>query len=708
MRRDRPALSGPDDVLERTLNQIARYLRFDVAVLYGYASDLHLLWPLAQDGDLDERIPPVVPGLSFIGTGWNANASVLADEATLAITANKWLQIEGAKTAVALPLHSGGESIGVIIAFSRRVMDVNAEMLRAVSAFASQLASICRRNPTLLSLNILRYQIEAITTSIETASRESIDDEDSMYESLARHARLLTGAQVVGFENGESAHAFFLTRSGVMVRRLVTYASHRPLRVTNPAHTIVRHKGNDPGSRVVLLWRSQFTPTPAMLRMVDLIAHTVLVINTLRQRLTVAHQEQRARYLVNMTKALDASLDFPTVIDQVKDWIVPELADHVVIQHNYLDVDEQMMAQAPGAGSLTFMDRVLRGVSATETALSTGRSVQLQFDGSAARDHLIEVVIEPMVSAERITGTISFGRLSTRGRSSQEERALYSQLTARITTALSNATSFGNERALANILQRAMLATAFPNDERVVFDAAYTPASTNALVGGDWYDVFRLDANRFVVSIGDVGGHGIRASITMNVVRLAFRAAALDGDDPITVLRRGDVMLTLEGEAPMVTALYGVVDVARNVFTYACAGHMPPYRLRNGMVDVLSTSGHPLGLGVDVAAERRAFEASFLPGDTLLLYTDGLVEYGRDLIGGEQHLRELIQNIPSSASRGTLARDLHTAVFANTERTQNDDVAILAISMLPDRVRSQTRTEAPNQTGATLISSALG
>lgn len=286
----------------------------------------------------------------------------------------------------------------------------------------------------------------------------------------------------------------------------------------------------------------------------------------------------------------------------------------------------------------------------------------------------------PMITDERVIGTISFGRSVTRGFANAADCALYEELTSLAARAIANAGSFRNERDIADILQRSFLATPIPTDRRLLVDSVYLPSKTEAQVGGDWYDCFALDNDRLAVSIGDVAGHGIHAAVTMNLVRLTFRAAALGGIDPVRVLERGDRVPQLEGEPPMVTAIYGIVDLRRSVFSYASAGHCPPLIAReDGGIEAPSAPGIPLGIGFNI--ERTLTEVSLFPGDTLVLYTDGLVEYDRNALVGEQRVRELLRGLIIEEPRASIARDLQTQVFEG--KTQRDDVAVLAISILP-------------------------
>jgi len=227
------------------------------------------------------------------------------------------------------------------------------------------------------------------------------------------------------------------------------------------------------------------------------------------------------------------------------------------------------------------------------------------------------------------------------------------------------------EHRIARTLQRAFLPDVSPRLPGVRSSAVYRPATREDMLGGDWYDLFRLSDDRIGVAIGDVTGHGLDAAALMVRARETLRATLdLEPDRPGIALQRADALLGAIAADVSVTAIVGVIDVGRATFTYACAGHPPPILVRDGEAASLAGGGVPLGLeaGLPFAEHVLALQR----GDALALYTDGLTEYDRDAVLGERQLLEALRANPRCA-----ADVVADAVLGGTE--QRDDVALLLL-----------------------------
>jgi anti-sigma regulatory factor (Ser/Thr protein kinase) len=255
-------------------------------------------------------------------------------------------------------------------------------------------------------------------------------------------------------------------------------------------------------------------------------------------------------------------------------------------------------------------------------------------------------------------------------------------------------TELDREHRASLAFQNVALPKRLPSVPGLTFDAIYEAAGKDALVGGDWYDAFRLPDGRVVVSVGDVIGNGIDAAVTMAAARQAIRGAAQVFPEPAAVLDATDRALRSEQPDRIVTAFLGVLDPLTLVFTYASAGHPPPMLWHpDGAVTELVANGLPLGLRNEGAVSKNI--TTVLPHDSLLvLYTDGLTESTRDILAGERRLREALEreDIRGAASPAAAIRDavldtvtddvaiLTLAIFASTERVtrwsfHGDDVA---------------------------------
>ncbi len=231
------------------------------------------------------------------------------------------------------------------------------------------------------------------------------------------------------------------------------------------------------------------------------------------------------------------------------------------------------------------------------------------------------------------------------------------------------------EKRVADALQEAFLQKTLPELAKADLHAVYMPAGLEAKVGGDWYDAFELSDNRILFSIGDVAGHGIEAAVVMSRVRQAVLSVGVEERDPASVLARANEILLLQ-DLTMVTAVCGMIDLGHGIITIANAGHPPAILLHaDGTVEMLSASGPPLG-----ALDRPTYATTATavsPGSMLVLYTDGLIEYGRDWEAGEARLLEAIRSVDRQSSMDPAAA-IMKAIFDGNPPV--DDVAILTIT----------------------------
>ena len=175
---------------------------------------------------------------------------------------------------------------------------------------------------------------------------------------------------------------------------------------------------------------------------------------------------------------------------------------------------------------------------------------------------------------------------------------------------------------LAAEVQRQMFPANEPELDGFDISAVYVPCFE---LGGDFYDFINLGSNRTGIAIGDVVGKGIRASLLMASTRAALRAHAANVSDIPTILANMNRGLCAESAAcDFVTMFYGVIDPAEMSLTYANAGHLPPLLYRRGEHCRLTAGGGVLGVRADWQWQPGRLE--LLPGDTVLIFTDGLAE----------------------------------------------------------------------------------
>ncbi|KUM94074.1 ATPase [Streptomyces cellostaticus] len=248
------------------------------------------------------------------------------------------------------------------------------------------------------------------------------------------------------------------------------------------------------------------------------------------------------------------------------------------------------------------------------------------------------LMVVPVLAEGSTLGVALFGRHRRPEPFGPGDLRLAEDLTARAAAGLHSARRYSRARTTTMALQRSLLPHSLPDQDALEIATRYLPAATRAGVGGDWFDVIPLSGARVALVVGDVVGHGIRASATMGRLRTAVRTLAdvdLPADELLTHL--DDLVLRLaadEGSADPAaetaggigtTCLYAVYDPVSRRCTLARAGHPPPAVVTpDGAVRFLDVpAGPPLGLG---GLPFEAFETELPEGSLLALYTDGLLE----------------------------------------------------------------------------------
>ncbi|EGX58137.1 magnesium or manganese-dependent protein phosphatase [Streptomyces zinciresistens K42] len=269
------------------------------------------------------------------------------------------------------------------------------------------------------------------------------------------------------------------------------------------------------------------------------------------------------------------------------------------------------------------------------------------------------------------------GRLSEREEGMEAELYARARELQRLNEELRAA--HAREREVAVTLQEAMLHS--PDLERHTDVAVrYLPAIGSLNVCGDWYDTVDLPDGRFTVAVGDVVGHGLEAATVMGMLRSALSAASRAVAGPAQALEvLGMYARSVDG-ALVATAVSVLVDTRSKLLVYSSAGHPPPVLVHtDGTVDLLErATDPPLGARPEHVPRPQA-GTSYRHGDTLILYTDGLIERrDEDIDTGLNRL--------TSALGGLTA--LHPERLADALLTElgvsggaRDDIALVAVRL---------------------------
>lgn len=259
------------------------------------------------------------------------------------------------------------------------------------------------------------------------------------------------------------------------------------------------------------------------------------------------------------------------------------------------------------------------------------------------------------------------------------ELKLFEEVGRRASLALDHAESFARERRLIQTLQQATLPTRLATVEGASLSAVYRPAASEVKVGGDWYDAFDLDNHRVLLTVGDVTGHGLEASIVMGKLRHAINVVAMYEPNPVRILDAAERIVLRRFPDAVATAFVAIFDAQHRTLTYANAGHpYPILRNNDGSLEELRADGLPIGVRFSGPATHGITRQ--VPDAALLaFYTDGLTEATRDMFAGERRLHEALG---SDAVFYADSPAKFVENFCLADQPSHDDVAILLLNFV--------------------------
>lgn len=285
----------------------------------------------------------------------------------------------------------------------------------------------------------------------------------------------------------------------------------------------------------------------------------------------------------------------------------------------------------------------------------------------------------PLVTAARTVGVIATAFMTPRPLP-PSERATLLALTDPAAQALERARLYRAEREVAHTLQRTLLPIRLPDLDTVEIAVRYQAGAAGTEAGGDWYDVVDLGDGRVGLSVGDVVGQGVAAAAVMAQLRTVLSGAVRQGRDPASALELLDEFATWIPGARYSTAACVVVDPGRGELRWARAGHLPVLVVDEDGGGYLA-GGHNPVLGIRGRPAFREGVAPIAAGQTLVLYTDGLVERRGEVVDdGLDRLAGIateVAGLPPEQFAGQII-DRALAGAAHT-----DDAALVCVRVLP-------------------------
>lgn len=275
----------------------------------------------------------------------------------------------------------------------------------------------------------------------------------------------------------------------------------------------------------------------------------------------------------------------------------------------------------------------------------------------------------------------AFEHMVARVRSQYEE---LSRLVIELREALvhkSQLASLQNELDIARKIQTSILPTNLSEPNR--FEVCGTMQAAKE-VGGDFYDFFLIDENRLGVVVADVSGKGVPAAFFMLISRTLLKATATFGLKPADVLTKLNDLLSVENEQMMfVTMFYGILDLDSGAFTYSNGGHNSPGLLHGGDVGTLDMTGD-MALAVMENLTFSEGAVQLAPGDTVVLFTDGVTEAfdPAENMYGDDRLMETLAATSDDSAPAILEGLMNSVVTFAADAPQADDITIVALRYL--------------------------
>lgn len=415
---------------------------------------------------------------------------------------------------------------------------------------------------------------------------------------------------------------------------------------------------------------------------------------------------QAQRFLANASAALDASLDPVQTLRTIVRTAVPELAELCVI--DLLRDDGSIGGAVAGATDPAFARELEalrgrfpldpRGRHPVAQVLRSGRSVvlrdlgkpEVEADVAQSEEHrrfmhrtgYSSAAVVPMVARGRLLGAISLLHVNNDRRYDPSDLSLLEDLAGRAAMAFDNARLYAERTRIARTLQQGLLPADLPSMPGFSVSASYHPAGEGNEVGGDFYDVFEREGEWMVV-VGDVCGKGAEAAAVTALIRNAVRAVALGERGPSTILGQvNEVMLRHDVGERFASAVVGRLTPRGDgaSLCLAVAGHPPPLVLGpGGRIRSGAPRGDLLGIGARAAFPELSLALS--PGDTVILYTDGVLEAGApDRVLSDEDLESVLAQCGGLPTR-EVVHTLERHALRLSRGSPRDDLAILAVTV---------------------------
>jgi PAS domain S-box-containing protein len=604
------------------------------------------------------------------------------------------------RSAVVAPLLARSRTLGALsvlrLGSSR---PYRADDLEVVSELARR-AALAIDNARLYSeVRRVEQRLEAILVNIAEAITLTDADERIVFANQAA-AELLGAehpAELVGASTREIMERFLVLDEDGHELGAEHMPRSRVFEGGDAAPLVVRNIVRETGEERWLVARSSPVADPGT-------SETVFSVNVYEDITEVKRAQLAETFMAEASRVLASSMDYAATLQRIVELAVPRIADWCAV--DLLDEDgqiERVAVHHRDPARLALAVRLSEGFrpsmeehTGVPEVIRTG-TPRLHADipetalAAHARDEehlrllrsigMRAVAIVPLAAPSRTIGALTLATAESRRRLSRADLALAERLGRRAGTAVESARLYTERTHIADILQAALLPDSLPAMEGLEIEALYRAAGELNDVGGDFYDVFAYRSGRWMLAIGDVCGKGPRAAGVTALARHTLRTAAMLGQQPTAMLQTLHQALSRQSAgADMCTACLIAVepDEGGARLSVALAGHPQPVLVSaDGSARLLGEHGTLLGV-IDPVLITEV-PAELLPGETLVLYTDGLPEAGpTGLRLGEQRVLELCSPAPTM-DLASLLGSIERAAVERADGRPRDDIALMGL-----------------------------
>jgi PAS domain S-box-containing protein len=698
-----------EDAAESLLPSIARPLGRQVASFWEIGDDrmLRCVAQWHEDGidveafERTAREMVLERGEGLPGQAWSTGRPVWLGDA---LASGTFLRASEAETAdlcggMAFPVKHGDECVGVIELFSHEVRERDPGVYALTEGIGLQIGDFIESLRLQSEREEARDQLEAILRGVADAVTAQSPDGRLLFANDA-------AARSLGFDSPtallEAPTATIMDRYDLIDEQgepfpLEALPGRRALGGEDNAETVVRFRVRETGEE---RW-SAVKATPIR----DHDGNVVMAINVIEDITTHKRAELGQRFLARSAEVLASSLDPDQLLVEIANLAVPELADwcSVEVETDGGLLERKALAHVDPSVRDRALDLARRYPPNPEApqgvyhVVRTGQpelypDIPDEMLRTAAVDdeHYDEIVaigmrsaiVVPMITRGRTLGALTWVNGPSGRRFDEQDVELAQELARRCATAIDNARLYNERSYIARTLQQSLLPIELPDIPGIETAARFRPTGEGNEVGGDFYDVFETGTHGWTVVMGDVCGKGPDAAAVTALARYTLRAAAMRERIPsrsLSVLN--EALLRQRDDRRFCTVAYAYLEKLDSGARagISTGGHPLPLLLRaDGTVETVGAPGTLLGVVPDPNLDD--YPVMLEPGDSLVFYTDGVIESraNSDGVLDERRLGELVATCAGSGPDAIAARIEDAAVMSQNGRPK-DDIAVLVL-----------------------------